>query len=87
MWKYLNPLNWLDWLSVIKQVLDIGKQIYAYVVDLITKKQQKDEVDELRKAVDHAKNAQTPEDKALAACEIEKSFNPDATCGPRDGKQ
>lgn len=87
MWKYLNPLNWLDWLGTIKSILDIATKIYNNIMDLITKKKQKEEIDELKKAVSDAKNAVSPEEKARAACAIEKSFNPDSTCDSGPGKQ
>lgn len=86
-WKYLNPLNWLNWLSTIKQILDLLGQGISYIKKAITKKKQEKQIEELQRAVDHAKEAKTIEESAKAACEIEKSFNPDSNCDANTGKQ
>lgn len=70
-------------LALLKGIVDIiiaiPNWISAWVksrVDATADKRDKD----IEEAVKKAKNAKTIQEKADAACEIEKSINPDSTC-------
>lgn len=70
-------------LGVIKTVLDFLMAIPGWISDLVNHAVQSDINDRkagIKKGVEDAKNAKTIEEKADAACEIEKALNPSSNC-------
>lgn len=79
MW-ILNPLSWFKLVAGIKTILATFRDLLKAVLFQLRRKQQQRQMIELKNAVKEAHNAKTLEEKADAACKIEKSFNPDSDC-------
>lgn len=85
--SWLNPLNWIKLLTLLKDFWGWASSIYKSLRDAEIKKKQDEKLDEMKKAEDKLSEADSTEDidkhieeKSDAACEIEKSLNPDAKC-------
>lgn len=70
-------------IALIKTVLDFIMAIPGWIIAIVNHGVQAD-IDKrkagIKKGTEDAKTAQTIEEKADAACEIEKALNPDSAC-------
>lgn len=87
MWAWLNPRNLLQVISIAKRLIAGATLLYNYLKGVIIKKKQEKDVKKTEDAVHHIEEANKIEDdkarleeKKKAACELEKSFNPDSKC-------
>lgn len=85
--SWLNPLNWIKFLTLVKEVGGWVISAYRFIQSYFYKRKQKQKLDEMKKAEDKLTEADQIEDeqehiqkKSEAACEIEKALNPDAKC-------
>jgi hypothetical protein len=80
-------MSFIAIISLLTQLLPLIKALGAFIVSAVATYQtgkriaeQKKVVDQVEQGIDQARNAQTIEEKADAACKIEKSLNPNSTC-------
>ena len=75
-----NPMNWFKLAGVIASLLDLINRAIEQYKESKKKAKQEKEKQELKDAVKQAQDAKTVQEKADAACRIEKSLDPDSTC-------
>lgn len=79
--------NFLSALSLLKSMAGLANSLIDLVNSVINKQKQKKEINEVKKSEDKLTEANQIVDdkerlrkKAEAACEIEKTLNPDSDC-------
>lgn len=88
-WGWLNPLQWIKVLSLMKSLWDGAVSLYKAYQESKRQKQQQREIEQAEQAVADLDRANEIEDdderlrkKAEAACRLERTLNPDADCDP-----
>lgn len=83
MWAWLNPINLIKLLSLVKSLIGYATAFFKLVGVWIAKAKQKKNIDQFKKAEDHIAEANKIEDdtkrleeKANAASEMEKALDP-----------
>ncbi len=83
--RLLNPLNWFDWIGNIRFLIEKIGELFGFIKKQMQLNKQKEASDQLKEAADQVKSATTLQEKADAACKIEKVFNPESDCDGKPG--
>lgn len=87
MWAWLNPLNLIKLLSLVKTIFEMLKTAYLWVAVWLREREQKKQAAKIDEAVEQIKDANKIEDdeqrlkeKSNAACKLEQAFDPNLKC-------
>lgn len=87
MLAWLNPLNWIKILSLLKFFWSTGVTVFNWVAAFIRKRDQQKQIDQIHqveKDIDQANqvedDAQRLKEKADAACKMEQALDPSRRC-------
>ena len=76
----LNPMNWIKVLGLLKSLGDMISKAVVAIQDWLKRKSIAKKNAEVEKAANTLEGANGIDEKATAACELEKLANPDSDC-------